>query len=265
MNTPFEEMQGRSSLKTTAIVVLAVLGIFLVAQTVGTILTYKNIDNGQYPSKTMTFSGKSEVMAVPDVATFTFSVTKEAKTVDEAQKMVQDIISKAKEALDKSGIENKDIKTVSYNVNPRYEYTGGTAYVAPKRNFVGYEVTQTTQVKVRDASKSGEVLGKMGSVGATDISSIMFDIDDKEALQKQAREEAIAEAKAKAESLSKELGIKLVGIISFYEDNNNYPQPYYAYDSAMVKGMGSAEAVAPTLSPGENKIISNVNITYEIK
>jgi len=265
MNTQFEDLQSRGGLKTTAVVVLAVLGIFLVAQTVGTILEYKNLDNGQYPSKTMTFQGKGEVFAVPDVATFTFSVTKEGKTVEGAQKDVEGVISKAKDALIKAGIKESDIKTLNYNVSPRYEYVGGTQYVSAKRTFVGYEVTQSTKVKVRNAENSGKVLGEIGALGVTDISSIAFEVDDKDALQKQAREMAIADAKAKAESLSKELGIDLEDIISFYEDNNNYPQPYYAFDGAMGKGMGSAEsAVAPTISAGENMIVSNVNITYEI-
>ena len=86
-------------------------------------------------------------------------------------------------------------------------------------------------------------------------------------VQDQARDEAIADAKQKAEMLAKQLGVRLVRVVS-YNDSGNYPQPMYARD--MAYGMGGAEnqstkAVAPSISIGENKVTSNVSITYEIR
>ncbi len=77
---------------------------------------------------------------------------------------------------------------------------------------------------------------------------------------------AIDDAKEKAESLSKDLGVKLVRIISFYENSNDggYPYPMYA-ESKAIGGDMAVTNVAPSLSTGENKIMSNVTITYEIK
>ncbi len=96
------------------------------------------------------------------------------------------------------------------------------------------------------------------------MSGVQFTVDDRDKYIQQAREQAIAKAKNNAKILEKQLGIHLGDIISFNE-NGNYP---IYYDKAM--GMGGAEssiapAVPAQLPAGENKITSNINLTYEIK
>ena len=265
METSFINTNKKNLLVSVSIAVLVLLGIFLISLSINSFKEYKYIGKGQYPDSTITFSGTGEVFAVPDVATFNFSVTKTADSVAKAQEQVEDIISKASKILTDSGIEDKDIKTENYNVSPRYEYTQSAVGVPSKRVFVGYEVTQSTKVKVKNATVSGEILGKIGALEVTNMSSISFEIDDTKALERQAREMAIAEAKAKAEVLAKDLGVKLVRVISFYENSGGYPQPYA--EKAMGGAMDSMAVsnVAPTLSSGQNKITSQVNVTYEIE
>jgi len=89
-------------------------------------------------------------------------------------------------------------------------------------------------------------------------------VEDESAIQTEARDEAIADAKEKAKALAKELGVSLVRIVSFTESNGGYPYPLY--DKAY--GMGGAvaqSAPAPEISTGENKYTSNVTIVYEIR
>lgn len=258
-------MSSDNNLSKTAGAVLVVLGIFLLALTVNTVKEFKYIGSGQYPDSTISFSGTGEVFAVPDVATFSFSVTKEASTVDEAQKAVEDVISVATQILKDQGVEEKDIKTTSYNVYPRYDYRNTSNFGGSERVFKGYEVSQTTSVKVKEAAKSGDILGKIGALEVTNVSGLSFQVDDTDELKREARQLAIEEAKEKAEALSKDLGVKLVRIISFYEDSNDGGYPYPMYESAMGGDGMSVKNTVPTFSTGENKITSRVTITYEIK
>jgi uncharacterized protein YggE len=137
-------------------------------------------------------------------------------------------------------------------------------YNPGKNVLIGYEVTQNTEVKVRDTKKAGEILAGIGGIGISNVSGLQFKVDDDEALKAEARTKAIVDSKKKAEDIAKALGVKIVRTISFYE---NIDQPVYG-----GYGMGGdmmeakvASAVAPQLPTGENKIVSRVSVTYEIK
>lgn len=216
---------------------------------------------------TITVFGEGEAFAVPDIAEFSFSVHAEAKTVPEAQSESAEAINAITGYLRESGIEERDIKTVSYGVNPRYEYPEirCITYPCPQpgaRELVGYEVYQSIQVKVRDTDKAGEFLSGVGERGATDVSGMAFSIDDDEALQEGARNMAIKDAREKAAKLAKELGVKLVRVVSFSE-SGNFPI-YESYAFGKGGDVASASSM-PEIPVGENKIISNVTITYQIK
>lgn len=250
------------------IIALIVLSLFLAAQFLHTLKSYALLDRSTPAVNLITISGMGEVFAVPDIASFTFGVRESAATVPEAQKVVTEKIDNALSEIKKAGIEDKDIKTVGYNIYPRYEYNNRpcTQFSCPpsEQKLVGYEVSQTIMVKVRDVQKAGGILGDLGSVDVTDVSGLNFTIDDETALQAEARGKAIADAKAKAEVLAKDLGVKLGKVINFSE-NGNYPIPYYGYEAYGKGGDMAVSAPAPQIPEGENKIVSNVTITFEIK
>lgn len=253
-------------------VVLGMLVLFLLAQTLKTFKEYRYVGSGVTASNTISVSGMGEVFAVPDRATFTVTVREEAADVADAQekatKKGNDIIA----YLKGEGVEEKDIKTVSYNVNPKYEYSQGacTQYSCPpsRQTLVGFEVWQMLEVKVKDPKKAGDLLSGVGSKGASEVSGLSFTIEDEDQLKTDAREMAIGEARAKAEQLADQLGVKVVRVVGFYEDSGGY-MPYYgkggvAMDMA-VRNEAAMAVPAPELPTGENKIVSNVNITYEIR
>jgi len=214
-----------------------------------------------------------EVFAVPDRATFTVTVREEAKEVADAQeaatKKSNDIIAYLKGA----GVEEKDIKTINYNVNPKYEWeqAGSCAngYCPPgKQTLVGFEVWQMLEVKVQDPKKAGDLLTGVGGRGASEVSGLSFTIEDEDELKSEAREMAIAEAREKADQLAQQLGVSVVRVVGFYEDSYGYPTPYAYGKGGMAMDMAaeaSVRSIAPELPTGENKITSNVNVTYEIR
>ena len=75
--------------------------------------------NGQVAS--ISVSGDGEVTAVPDIANVTFTVRESAKTVPEAQKLTEAKIAAGLKALESLSVDKKDVKTLSYSVNPKYE------------------------------------------------------------------------------------------------------------------------------------------------
>lgn len=224
--------------------------------------------NGQVAS--ISVSGEGEVTAKPDIATVSFTVRESAKTVPEAQKLAEAKIAAGVKALEALGVNNdKDVKTLSYYVNPKYEsqqtgYCNG--YVCPpsKSVIVGYEVSQSVTVKVRKVDQAGEVLGALGKVNITEISGPDFTVDDMDKVNAEAKALAIKEAQEKAKVTAKDLGVSLGSIIQFSEDNGGYyPQMYRA---TMASGMAlDAKAESVTLPQGENVIKSRVTITYTIK
>jgi hypothetical protein len=246
-----------------------VLIIFIAIQAVNALKQNRYIGGGVPASNVVTVEGDGEVFAIPDTAEFTFSVVTSKKTVSEAQSEAAQKSNAIIEYLKKQGIDEKDIRTVNYSANPKYEWqTDGTSVYYPqpgKQVLTGYEINQTVTVKVRDTNKAGDVLSGVGGLGATNLSGISFTIDDDSALKREARQKAIADAKDKADALVADLDVHLVRIVSFYEQNG--PIPYYGYgmggDSMVAKEM-SAQAV-PVIPTGENKITSHVSITYEIR
>jgi uncharacterized protein len=223
-------------------------------------------------SNTISVSGMGEVFAVPDRATFTVTVREDAADVADAQEKATTKSNAIIAYLKGAGVEEKDIKTISYNVNPKYEYTqeACTNFSCPPSNqvLVGFEVWQMLEVKVQDPKKAGELLSGVGGQGASEVSSLSFTIEDEDDLRAEARQMAIDEAREKADALASQLGVNVVRVVGFYEDSGGYPpMPYYAkggMDMAMANE-ASVRSVAPELPAGENKIISNVNITYEIR
>jgi len=217
---------------------------------------------------TIVVSGNGEVFAIPDIATFTFTVTEEADTNKAAQDGAAERVNRALELLKDNGVEERDIKTTSYNLYPRYEYREDTiacvTFPCPrppnKRVLVGYEVSQSLLIKVRDVEEAGEILSLVGDI-ASNVGGINFTIDEEDELKREAREMAIDEAQKKAKALAKDLDIKLVRIISFSE-GGSYPSRFFALESAAIDGIGGE---APNIPVGENKISSNVTITYEIR
>ncbi|HEY4504676.1 MAG TPA: SIMPL domain-containing protein [Candidatus Paceibacterota bacterium] len=229
--------------------------------------------------KTISVEGKAERFVAPDIATLSFGVSEEAKTVREAQAKATDKINKAIHSLDEFDVEEKDIKTTNYNIQPKYEYyyeKQGVRclhdYCPPpyvyKTKIMGYTVDQNVHVKLRDLNKAGEVIAKLGSFGIGNISSLSFETENIDSVREEVKNEAIRDARAKAKSRADVLDVRLGKLLSV--SDNYWGGPYYARDAMMeskvmmADNVGGNAAPAPDLPAGENQIIATVNLVYEI-
>ncbi len=278
MGSLFDGVWGDWSRKII-LIVLVLLALLLAAQAVASVKSWRYIGAGLTATNTITVSGHGEAVAVPDIATFSFSVVSQKATVAAAQEEATTKINAVTDYLTASGVDKKDIQTSDYSVNPQYEYSQSVCpasssssvavYCPPgKQVLKGYEVRQTTSIKVRDTAKAGELLSGVGDKGASEVSGLNFTFDKPEGVQDEARDKAIANAKTKADVLAKSLGVDLVRVVSYNENGGGYPTPmYYAKDAAMGSGGSANEtrAVAPQISTGQNKVTSDVSVTYEIR
>lgn len=258
---------GGRRVKKMLVLVLLVLAVFLVFKTLNTIKEYRFIGGGVSATNTISVSGEGEVFAVADIAEFSFSVVEEKETVTEAQEIAAQRTNSILDFLKKSDIKETDIKTTNYNVYPRYDFIRKNCVngFCPEgeRVLKGFEVSQSISVKVRDTEDAGTVLSGIGERGATNVSGLSFTIDDEDDLQEEARKIAIEDAQTKAKQLAKDLDVKLVRVVSFSEFGNS-PR----FKTFAVPEMATLDAVGggvPEIPVGENKITSNVSITYEIR
>lgn len=267
----FNQFFGEESKKVSkwVVVSLVLFSLFLLVRVLIDFKKLPNIGKEIYPQSTIQVTGKGEAYAIPDIATFSFSVTEASESVESAQKALDEKIAKALGVLKEAEVAEKDIKTTGYNVYPKYEWNEVRCFAYPcpvgKNQLVGYEVSQSITVKVREVKKVGDLVSKIGAVNVSNISGVEFTVDNREEYVAKARAEAIAEAKAKAKELAKQLGVRL-GKMMYYNDNN---YPYY-YGEGMGGGGKdmSVSSVAPAraeLPQGETKITADVSITYEIK
>lgn len=270
MNDTMQSVGSDRRVRVGVVLALFLLSAFLFIATVRGIKELRYVGGGVPVTNTVTVSGEGEEFAVPDIATFSFGVIEQAKTVEAAQKTATEKMNAVLDYLKGEGIEDKDIRTTGYNVYPRYDYVQEvcTALRCPpgRQVLLGFEVSQNVEVKVRDTEKAGKLLSGVGEWGANNISGLTFTVDDEEKLHRDARAEAIEDARSKAEQLADDLDVRLVRVVSFSESGPGMPYPIlFAKDAAM--GMGGAERgeTAPSIPTGENRIVSTVNITYEIR
>ena len=203
-----EPINTSKRVHSAIVIALSLLAIFLLAKTLTEFKKYPNAGS-EYGQNIISVSGKGDVYATADVATFSFSVMEEAPTVADAQKKATEKNNNAIKTLKDNGVEEKDIQTTGYNVNPKYDYNSGrpcTAYGCPPSTpkLIGYEINQSVTVKVRDIAKAGDILTKIGATGVSNISGLSFTIDDEESLKAEARSKAIENAKEKAKKLEEE-------------------------------------------------------------
>jgi uncharacterized protein YggE len=247
---------------------LIIVMVFVGLQALTSLLNLRYVGAGIPPANTITVNGYGETASVPDIATFTYSVVSLKSTVAAAQ---EDVTTKANAMtayMKEQGIADRDIQTSNYSIYPQYDYVQEACAngICPGGRQVlrGYEVRQSTTVKVRDTAKAGDFLAGVGSRGATEVSGVQFTFDDPHQGENEAREKAIADAKAQANTLAKQLGVRIVRVVSFSESGGGYPYPI-AYGRGGMETAVAQDAKAPVISTGENKVTKNVSVTYEIR
>jgi uncharacterized protein len=204
------------------------------------------------PPATISVTGEATVSVPPDLAEVDGGVATEAKTAREASEANNVAMGKVLLALKGAGIAEKDIQTSQLSLQPQN---------APNRSgppiIVGYHASNRVTIRVRDVTKVANVIDTLVGAGANDIGGINFMVSAASKLLDEAREQAIADARRKAEIYARAAGVTLGAPLSISEEGAPGPMPF----RKMIGGMAAAAPVAQ----GEETLAVTVNVTWAIK
>ena len=198
-------------------------------------------------------TGEATVSVAPDQAQIEGGVSSDARTAREASEANNAAMGKVLLALKAADIAEKDFQTSRLSLQPQY---------APNRSgpspVVGYRASNRVTVRLHDVSKVASVIDTLVGAGANDIGGINFSVSNASKLLDVAREQAVADARRKAEIYAKAAGVTLGAPLSISEEGNASPIPY----RKMAVGM----AVSPTpVAQGEETLQITVSVSWAIK
>jgi uncharacterized protein YggE len=209
------------------------------------------------PTRMIVVSGIGEASAVPDQAQVSAGVTVQAATAEEALDANTAAMERVFETLADAGIEERNIRTSNFSVNPQYEpYRDNNPQ--PQR-IIAYQVSNQVTAIVDDIDNLGATLDALVRSGANQINGVSFSIAEPGPLEDQARRAAVADAIAKARTLAEAAGVTLGPILSIQEGGGYSPPP--------MPMMARAEAFdsAVPIARGESTVSVSVSITYGIQ
>ena len=217
-----------------------------------------------FAAGSMQMTGHGEVTAAPDTAYVTSGVTSQGGTAKDALDANTTDMNALIGVLKDAGVASEDIQTSGFAVNPNYVYSDSrdaNGYQLPPK-IVGYTVTNAVTVHVRDLTILGTMLDKEVSVGANTINGINFAVDDPSALYAEARKDAFADAKGKADLYADAAGVQL-GAITQISENQSYSQPPQPYLAKAMSATADRGAPVP-VEAGQLTFTIDVNVNWDL-
>jgi len=231
----------------------------LAAVVLGPLLSIRPIlanDPAASAEHTISVNGTGHIILNPDTADLRLGVSSTAKTVKEARSLGATSMTAVIASLKKVGIADKDIQTTTLSLQPTYDYSMN----ANPPRLTGYQLSNAVAVTIRDLDKVGDAIDAALAAGATSLDGVSFRVADQTAAERQARQAAMTEAKAKAKSLADAAGVSIAGVVSISETVAPVPYPIY-YGAAAG---APAKDVATPVQPGTTEITISVAVVYLI-
>jgi uncharacterized protein YggE len=197
----------------------------------------------------VTVSGEATVAVAPDTAVIRVGVTSAAKSAREASDANGKQMTAVLAAIKDAGIAARDIQTSRLSLQPQYDPNrSGTA------RLLGFQATNQITVNIRDIEKLASIIDQAIAAGANEMSGLEFVVSEQSKLLDQARDDAIADARRKAERYAKAAGVKLGAVTSISEEGSSPPP----------RLMQAMRAGAAPVAPGEQTLRAVVSVSYEI-
>lgn len=206
---------------------------------------------------TVSVSGHGTVNVPPDTASVTIGVDIIKPTLAEAQEQATSQATALIEAVKAAGIAPEDIQTEYYSVNILRDYSEN----ADPTLITGFEIVNQLRVTVRDTEQLGDILDAAVSAGANSIYGVNFFVDDQTEAAREARVEAVANAREKAEELATAAGMTLGPVVAIAEGATPVFGPVYGRGGGE---MAMADAAVP-IEPGSSTVSVDVTMTFELR
>jgi hypothetical protein len=201
--------------------------------------------------------GSGAVSARPDMANLQVGVSIQNPSLEAAQSEAASKMDALVGNLKAAGIDEKDINTTQYNVEPVMDYRDGQA-----PTVTGFRVTNVVEVKIRELSKASKLIDDLVKSGANTIYGLNFGFSDPTAGMKQAREAAVKDAREKAEQLAGLNGVTLGSVLVVDDGGANVPPPVI---EAKMANSTAQDAALPPINPGQQEVRVEVSVVYGIK
>lgn len=232
----------------------AVLVLALGAFAIPALAQDAGVTTAPYPENTISVTGHGTVHAAPDTASVDVGVDVTQPTVSDAFSEANITIQQIIDALTGLGIAPDDIQTSNLSVYNTSNYNPATG-----RDDKGYTVSNTVHVVVRDTTQVEAVINAAISAGATNLYGLSFDIEDRSALESQARELAMQDAETRAQEYASLIGAELGDVTIVSEVQFGGILPYTTANVRMQSGGGGA-----VVAPGQTEVQIQVSVTYRI-
>ncbi len=248
-------MKRRTILVFAGLSTVVLLGA--VAATCGDTTT--RVENsGGGPAQGIVVSGEGKATGKPDIAQIMLGVSKLSDTVEQARNDAASSLDAMIKSATANGVAKDDIQTQQFNISPEYDYNNG------RQALKGFRVTNVVSIKLRDINKTSKVVDDAVSAGGDNaqVQGISFTIAKPEDLQRKARENAVADAKTKAQTLAGATGVSVGDPIAISE--TNAPGPILYNKGALADNVQAAAPSTP-IEPGTLDVTVSVNVTWSIK
>lgn len=204
-------------------------------------------------------TGEAKISTIPDKAEVSLGITINEPTVKAAQDKANTVINAITDELTKLGVEKKDIKTDSYTLYPQYDYQAGG------QRITGYNVSAMVNVSLSDFARLNQAVDLATKAGANQISGISFTLSDekRKEVENEARQQAIDDAKDKAQKLASISGMRLGRIINVTEGQTPKMGIYPVAMESMARDAGGGAGAPTNVEPGSTTFSYSVTLSYE--
>jgi hypothetical protein len=200
--------------------------------------------------------GEGTVRRAPDRAWVTIAAESRARTAQDAQRANADAMTAVTAKLKSSGVPADAIQTTSYDLQPEFDYANG------KQTLKGYVARNQIQVKVDTLSKLGDIIGASVATGATNVSNVRFDVQDRDAAEREALRMAVADARKRADAAAAGAGMHVEAVLKVEEQRDVVvPQPR----PMMMASRAEAAPAAVPIEAGEIEIRARVTMVAGIR
>jgi uncharacterized protein YggE len=204
----------------------------------------------------VTVTGSGRISVRPDLADLRLGVSITAPTAQGARESSAQAMNAIIKGLKALGIADRDLRTSIVSVGPAHDYSANTG--TPK--LIGYTFTNLVAAVVRDIDRLGDAIDAALSAGATNVDHLAFRVEDPSDAERGAREAAVADARAKAETLAQAAGVSITGVAAMVESGAPIPYPMPMMELAGFKARDAATPV----EAGEHEVAVDVVVSYLI-
>jgi len=244
-------------LVSAALSVLLILGAFtlswLLPRDPAPASAQSNGDQSANKPAQISVVGTGSIAVVPDLVKIVAGVSQQEATVKDAQAKVDTTMAAITAKLKEAGIAEKDYRTAQYSVEPVMNFDNPTK-VQPNGTLAGFRVVNMLEITVHDAAQGATLLDSLVSTGANTVYGVNFSVSNPEAIQQQAYDQAMQDARSHAEKLAALANQSLGKIVSVSEAGVGVPMPMY--DKSVGLGGGG-------IAPGQQTVQTALVVVYE--